>query len=126
MYLADAKSLKPKIDGKQKRFVFRGKNDTVTQRQLIVYPEKQPIAVHNDTVNRETQETQRLAYVAMTRASERLVLPLVFTLTSKGNYRDCDSNAYLCAFQSDADRGRKDKGKEAVGEIIEFLSLIHI
>lgn len=121
VYLADAKSLKPKIGGKQKRFVFRGKNDTVTQRQLIVYPEKQPIAVHNDTVNRETQETQRLAYVAMTRASERLVLPLVFTLTSKGNYRDCDSNAYLCAFQSDADRGRKDKGKEAVGEIIEFL-----
>ena len=121
VYLAGAKSLRPNIDKKYKRFVFRGKNDDVTQRQLIVYPEEQPIALHKDTVNREIQETQRLAYVAMTRASERLVLPLAFTLTSKGNYRDCGSNAYLCAFHPEAERGGKNKGQEAVGEIIEFL-----
>lgn len=122
VYLAGAGSLKPKIDGSQKRFTFR-ETDSEGNRYLIAYPEKQPLKEHVDTVTRETQETQRLAYVAMTRASQRLVLPLVFTLTSTGKYRDCDSNAYLKALlpTKGSDTKSKGNGLEAMNSIFDFI-----
>ena len=79
-----------------KKQVFRDVDGSGT-RHLTVSPEEHGESKHTETEKRTAQESYRMAYVAMTRASHRLVLPLSFSITSKGNYNKHEKNPYLLA-----------------------------
>ncbi len=90
------KTYTEKTTSSHKKQVFRDV-DSNGVRRLTVSPEAHSEAQHTQTLKRTAQESYRMAYVAMTRASHRLVLPLSFTITKMGKYSSCDKNPYLLA-----------------------------
>ena len=87
--------------------VFRELSET-NERQLLVSPQKQSTKLHGPSAKRAQEEALRMAYVAMTRASHRLVLPLAFSITTKGNFRNYKNNSYLLAFSKRQDKSSTD------------------
>jgi len=72
------------------RFLFReGKGDA---RRFLASPTGANPKSHLPTMHREEEECVRLAYVAMTRASSRLVLPLMLGIEPKTLQHHADSN----------------------------------
>ena len=90
------KTYTEKIISTHKKQVFRDV-DGNGARHLTVSPEEHGESKHAETEKRTAQESYRMAYVAMTRASHRLVLPLSFSISKKGKHSACDKNPYLLA-----------------------------
>ncbi len=110
-----AKTYTQKIESsKSHNHLFR-ERDANGNRQLIISPEVSNETKHPQTKQRLKEEAVRSAYVAMTRASERLVLPLSFAITPTGKYKDFKNNPYLCAFNS------KYKSKDALQTLLEVF-----
>ncbi len=115
-----AKAYTQKTDGsKSKKHLFR-ENDANGNRRLLITPNASIETNHSQTKQKIKEESVRSAYVAMTRASERLVLPLSFAITTTGKYSSYDKNPYLCAFNS------KYESRDAMQKLLEvFESKTH-
>lgn len=74
VYLLDA--VRTRVNIRQRRSIFR-ETDTDGKKRYLLTDQPMPVSRHFQTYQREEQELIRLAYVGMTRASKRLVLPLV-------------------------------------------------
>ena len=97
-----------------KKQVFREETEK-GERQLVVSPKKCSEKEHHETFARNAQEALRMAYVAMTRASHRLVLPLSFGITKNGNYSSYDKNPYLLALS----KNPRCPGKDSMQRVFE-------
>ncbi len=73
VYLCDA--VGTRVNTRQRRSIFR--EDRNGRRGYVLTDEPIPVNRHPATYQREEAELVRLAYVGMTRASARMVLPLV-------------------------------------------------
>ncbi len=110
-----AKSYSQKTEGaKSQKHLFR-ESDANGNRQLFITPNASNETNHPQTKQRLKEESVRLAYVAMTRASERLVLPLSFGITTTGKYSAYGKNPYLCAFNS------KYESRDAMQKLLEVF-----
>lgn len=110
-----AKTYTQKIDSSSSpKHLFR-ESDANGNRQLLITPNASKETDHQQTKQRLKEESVRSAYVAMTRASERLVLPLSFGITTTGKYGAYDKNPYLCAFNS------KYESRDAMQKLLEVF-----
>ena len=96
VYLADA--LRTRMAGNRSRSVFK-EYLTDDEKTLKITPVRVAASSHPQTCEREEQENIRLAYVAMTRASSRLVLPLALGIHGRSTKVDLIDMASLqCAY----------------------------
>ncbi len=96
VYLCDA--VATRINIHQKSSIFR--EDRHGQKCYVLADEPIPVSKHLQTREREEQELIRLAYVAMTRASARVVLPLVLGVEPRAKSfskfsKDSIASAYI-------------------------------
>ena len=84
VYLCDA--VGTRVTSRQSRSIFR--EDDNGRRRYLLTDRPMSVTRHAQTRRREEQELVRLAYVGMTRASARMVLPLVLGVAHQRTVSD--------------------------------------